>query len=80
MARTKKSPPRPTYARRLLELANEQNQAVETGRNCGLGEILAANPVFRIPGRPGGGKTERKAVIEKTFRGRVSPLPSIIYC
>ncbi|MDB5332355.1 MAG: atpH [Phycisphaerales bacterium] len=77
MARTKhNSPLALTYARSLLELANEQKQAEETGQElAGLGEILAANPVFRdYLADPAVGKTERKAVIEKTFRGRVSPL------
>ncbi|MDB5298987.1 MAG: atpH [Phycisphaerales bacterium] len=65
-----------TYARSLLELANEKNQAEEIGRElAGLGEILAANPGFRAYlADPAVGKAERNAAVEKIFRGRVSPL------
>ena len=71
------SPLAVTYARSLLELANDRRIAVETGRELeGLGQILEAEPVFREyladPAvRPADSRT---ASIQKIFKGRVSEL------
>jgi F-type H+-transporting ATPase subunit delta len=70
------SPLAVTYARSLLDLANEQKQAQEVGQEmAALSEIVAANPIFRdYLADPGISRSERTAAVEKIFRGRVSPL------
>lgn len=64
------------YARALLELANEQKQAEPVGRELAqLRELLESNPSFVSFLRdPGISKTERGELIEKLFKGKVSPL------
>ena len=64
------------YARSLLELANERNQAEEVGREiAGIREVTEQNPTFAaFLADPGISATERTATLEKVFRGRVSPL------
>ncbi|HET6247460.1 MAG TPA: ATP synthase F1 subunit delta [Tepidisphaeraceae bacterium] len=65
-----------TYARALLELANERKLAEDTGRElAGLSEILTAEPVFReYLSDPAISHAERTASLERIFRGRVSEL------
>jgi|SRR5688500_15949937 len=66
------------YARSLLELANERNQADEIGQEmAGIRDILAEQPSFAaFLADPGIGGTERTATLDKVFKGRVSPLVS----
>src|ERR1700733_3152729 len=70
------SPLAVTYARTLLELANERRIAEETGRELeGLGQILDSEPVFQeYLADPAVRAAERTASIEKIFKGRVSGL------
>jgi F-type H+-transporting ATPase subunit delta len=64
------------YARSLLELANEKNQAREIGQELEeLAGIIDANPLFAtFLSNPAIGETERGALVEKVFSGRVSAL------
>jgi F-type H+-transporting ATPase subunit delta len=64
------------YARSVLELANDQNQAREIGQELEeLGKIVESDPAFaNFLANPSVGETERGQVVEKVFRGRVSPL------
>jgi F-type H+-transporting ATPase subunit delta len=64
------------YARSVLELANDQNQAREIGQELEeLGKIVDSDPAFaNFLANPAVGETERGQVVEKVFRGRVSPL------
>ena len=64
------------YARSMLELANERNEAREIGREmAGIQELTEQNPTFAaFLADPGIGATERTATLDKVFRGRVSPL------
>jgi F-type H+-transporting ATPase subunit delta len=66
------------YARSLLELANERNQADEIGQEmAGIRDILTEQPSFAAYlADPGIGGTERTATLDKVFKGRVSPLVS----
>ena len=66
------------YARSLLELANERNQADDIGQEmAGIRDILAEQPSFTaFLADPGIGVTERTATLDKVFKGRVSPLVS----
>ena len=79
MARRNISSNNPTaiaYARSILELANEKNQAQEFGQELAtIGELLRQNPTFaEFLADPGIGVTERTAALDKLFRGRASPL------
>ena len=79
MARRNISSNNPTavaYARSILDLANEHNQAQEFGQELAIiGELLKQNPSFaEFLADPGIGATERTAALEKLFRGRASPL------
>ena len=81
MARRNISSNNPTavaYARSLLELANERNQADEIGQEmAGIRDILTEQPSFAAYlADPGIGGTERTATLDKVFKGRVSPLVS----
>jgi F-type H+-transporting ATPase subunit delta len=71
-----RSPLADTYAQSLLELANDRKLAEDTGRELqGLGDILAAEPVFReYLADPAVSETERTGLLERVFRGRVSEL------
>ncbi len=73
---THNSPLSVTYARSLLELANDRKIAEDIGRELeGLGQILEAEPVFKeYLADPGISSAERAASVEKIFRGRVSEL------
>ena len=66
------------YARSLLELANERNQADEIGQEmAGIRDILAEQPSFTaFLADPGVAGSERTATLDKVFKGRVSPLVS----
>lgn len=70
------SPLAVTYAQTLLELAWEQNFAVDIGKEIeGLGQILKAEPNFRLYlADPAIGAEERTAALDRIFRGRVSTL------
>ncbi len=64
------------YARSLLELANERGEARSIyDEFAGLQEILQANPIFgEYLSDPGISHSDRKAAIERIFRGRISDL------
>src|SRR5438105_14197158 len=70
------SPVAVTYARSLLELANEQKQAEAIGQELSdLQKILEENETFRaVLADPGINTAERRGLLDKVFRGRVSPL------
>jgi|SRR5215218_2614 len=79
MARRNISSNNPTavaYARSILELANERQQAAEFGQElAAVGELLKQNPSFAaFLADPGIGANERTAALDKLFRGRLSPL------
>ena len=65
-----------SYARSLLELANERNQADAIGQEmAAIREIIEQQPTFAaFLANPGIGTGERTATLEKVFRGRASPL------
>ena len=64
------------YARSLLELANEKNQAEAVAREMDdLETIVQSEPSFQMfLANPAIGEVERGQVIEKVFRGRASDL------
>jgi F-type H+-transporting ATPase subunit delta len=64
------------YARSVLELANDQNQARQIGQELEeLGKIIDSDPAFaNFLANPAVSEAERGQVVEKVFRGRVSPL------
>lgn len=64
------------YARSLLELANEREEARSVyDEFAGLGEILQANPIFaEYLSDPAIRQSDRRAAIERIFRGRISDL------
>jgi F-type H+-transporting ATPase subunit delta len=70
------SPLATAYARSLLELANEQDQAEPIGQELAdLEKVLESDPAFEtFLSSPAIGEVERGQVIEKVFRSRVSPL------
>jgi F-type H+-transporting ATPase subunit delta len=79
MARKNVSASNPTavaYARSILELGNERQQSGDIGRDlAGIRELIQKNPSFgAFLADPGIGPSERTGLIEKLFRGRVSPL------
>src|SRR5665213_2391481 len=76
MSTTQHSPVAVTYARSLLELANERGQSTETGQEmAALRQLFVDQPVFRqYLGDPAVGRVERSAALEKIFKGRVSEL------
>ena len=65
-----------SYARSLLELANERNQADAVGQEmAAIREVMQQNPSFAaFLADPGIGATERTATLEKVFTGRASEL------
>ena len=65
-----------TYARSLLELADERGETEAVANDMGaLGEIVDANPVFADLLRdPGISPEERHGVIDKTFGDSIHPL------
>jgi F-type H+-transporting ATPase subunit delta len=70
------SPAAITYARALLELANERQQAESVSREMsGLRDVMQANPTFRaFLSDPGISETEREQVLKRVFEGKLSPL------
>jgi len=64
------------YARSLLELANEKNSAKETGQELDeLAGVIDADAGFAsFLSNPAIGEKELGEMVEKVFRGRVSPL------
>jgi F-type H+-transporting ATPase subunit delta len=64
------------YARALLELANEQNQAEPVGRELHeLGEIIAGNKsLAAFLSDPGISEADRSDLINRVFKGRMSPI------
>ena len=65
-----------TYARSLLELANEGNETEAVANEVdALGTLLDENPMFaKFLRDPGIGETERAEVIDKTFGDKLQPL------
>lgn len=76
MKATANSPTVQSYARSMLELGNEAKRADKMGKEfVALREVLEETPVFAdYLADPGIGAAERTAMLEKVFRGRVSPL------
>src|SRR5258708_36361994 len=73
-ATTHYSPTALTYARALLELAGDQAGAIgeELG---GLRQIIDENPTFAAYlADPGISEAARAGMLDRTFRGKVSPL------
>jgi F-type H+-transporting ATPase subunit delta len=66
------------YAKPLLDLAREQNQAEAIGEELsGLKEVVESNPNFaEFLANPAISEAERGEVLQRTFEGRVSPLLS----
>ena len=73
---THASPTAVTYARSLLELAQERNIAQPIGAElASIREVLDANPTFREFLRdPAIGAEERTGVVDRVLRSRVDPL------
>ena len=64
------------YARSVLDLANEQNQAEAIGQELeDLARVVESDPSFQsFLANPAIGEMERGRLIDKVFRGRVSEL------
>jgi F-type H+-transporting ATPase subunit delta len=64
------------YARALLDLANEQKQAEAVGDEMReIGEIIAGNKTLRsFLIDPGISADDRTGLLDRVFKGRVSPL------
>lgn len=64
------------YARSLLELAGEKQQAEPIGQELNqLRQIVQENPAFgQYLADPAIGETERGALLKRVFEGKVSPL------
>ena len=73
---SQQSPIAMTYARSLLELANERGQAAEIGQEMrDLAGILASNPQFKeFFSNPSISSAERARKIDAMFKGQVSDL------
>src|SRR5438132_8132961 len=65
-----------TYARSLLELANESKQAEAIGQELSaLRQIVQENPTFgKFLADPAIGAIERERTIDRIFKGKLSPL------
>lgn len=70
------SPLAATYAQALLDLANQQNNAIGIGAELkDLAQILDAEPNFRLfLADPAISKNQRDASVRRIFQGRVSNL------
>ena len=70
------SPTAVAYARSLLELATERNQAEPIGQEMrDIKRILDENPVFRaFLADPGISETERGEALKRIFEGKAAPL------
>jgi len=64
------------YARALLDLANEKNQAEAIGQEMAeLGKIIESNKsLASFLGDPGISSADRTEMLNKVFKGKVSPL------
>src|SRR5437588_6583133 len=64
------------YARALLDLANEKKQAEPIGQEmAGLGKVIESNKSLgSFLSDPGISTGDRAELLNKVFRGRVSPL------
>jgi F-type H+-transporting ATPase subunit delta len=73
---THASPTAVTYARSLLELAQERNLASPIGEELqGIRDVLEANPTFgEFLRDPAVGAEERTGVVDRVLRTRVDPL------
>jgi F-type H+-transporting ATPase subunit delta len=73
--RSASSPVVARYARSLLQLAGERQQAEEVRTELrGLREVLDANPtLMQLLGDPGVSQARRGALLNRVFGGRVSP-------
>ena len=73
---THASPTAVTYARSLLELAQERSLAEPIGQELEqIAQVLESNPTFReFLKDPGIGADERTAVLDRVLRSRVNPL------
>ncbi|HEV7301349.1 MAG TPA: ATP synthase F1 subunit delta [Tepidisphaeraceae bacterium] len=65
-----------TYAKPLLQLATEQNQAAQVGEELAqIAEIVRQNKTFGLYlSDPGISNDERNATLTRVFGGKVSPL------
>jgi F-type H+-transporting ATPase subunit delta len=65
-----------TYAQALIDLAKDKNQAEPVGAELtDLKKVIDAEPIFkRFLSDPSIGQEERRAVIDKAIRSKVSPL------
>lgn len=65
-----------TFARPLLELGLERDQADEIGRDLSaVAEAIVANPSFRLfLADPGIGADEKRATLDRLFKGKAHPL------
>ena len=74
--KTHNSPTAVTYARSLLELAQEGKLADPIGKDlAGIAEVLRTNPTFAAFLKdPGIGREERTRVIDQVLKPKVSPL------
>jgi F-type H+-transporting ATPase subunit delta len=73
---THNSPTAVTYARSLLELAQERKVAEPVGQElAAIAEVLKANPTFLAFLRdPGIGRDERTRVVDRVLKSQASPL------
>lgn len=64
------------YAKSVLDLANEQQQAEAVGEELGsIREAIESDPaVAEFLANPAVGEAERTQLLDRAFRGRVSPL------
>jgi F-type H+-transporting ATPase subunit delta len=72
----KQSGPAVQYARALLDLANEKKQAEKIGEEMAeLGKIIESNKsLASFLSDPGISSSDRAAMLNKVFKGKVSPL------
>ena len=75
-AQTHASPTALAYAQSVLDLANEQKQAEAIGQELDqLSQIVAENPSFgEVLTNPAISTGERERLLEKIFKGNVTPL------
>ncbi len=73
---THSSPAAQSYARALIELANDKGAAVSIQQDlAGLAQVLKDNATFRLYlADPGINAVERHEALDRIFRGRITPL------
>src|SRR5687768_3741285 len=73
---TRDTPLANTYARSLLQLANEKQQAEPVAQELrDLTKVLESNQTFSaLVSDPGVSTASRRELLEKVFTGRLSPL------